>query len=118
MKKDDKIFVAGHRGRVGSAVLRCLRSKGYEKIMTQLRGTLNLTVQESVQNYIWSNKPDVVIDAAAMVGGIHANNTYRADFIYNNLQIQNNLINAAYENEVRKFLFLGSVCIYTKFTDQ
>ena len=86
--------------------------------MTQLRGTLNLTVQESVQNYIWSNKPDVVIDAAAMVGGIHANNTYRADFIYNNLQIQNNLINAAYENEVRKFLFLGSVCIYPKFTDQ
>ena len=118
MKKDDKIFVAGHRGMVGSAVLRCLRSKGYEKIMTQLRGTLNLTVQESVQNYIWSNKPDVVIDAAAMVGGIHANNTYRADFIYNNLQIQNNLINAAYENEVRKFLFLGSVCIYPKFTDQ
>ena len=118
MEKDDKIFIAGHKGMVGSAILRRLKSKGYDNILTQDKGSLNLVIQSSVQSYIWSNQPDVIIDAAAMVGGIYANDTYRADFIYNNLQIQNNLINSAHENGVKKLLFLGSVCIYPKFTDQ
>tara|TARA_R100000808_G_scaffold24932_1_gene59560 strand:+ start:38259 stop:39224 length:966 start_codon:yes stop_codon:yes gene_type:complete len=118
MNKEDKIFVAGHRGMVGSAILRRLKSKGYNNVMTQTRGELNLLDQEGVYRYLWSCQPDIVIDAAAKVGGIHANNVYRADFIYENLQIQNNLINSSYELGVKKLLFLGSVCIYPKFTDQ
>ena len=118
MNKEDKIFVAGHRGMVGSAILRRLKSKGYNNVMTQTRGELNLLDQEGVYRYLWSFQPDIVIDAAAKVGGIHANNVYRADFIYENLQIQNNLINSSYELGVKKLLFLGSVCIYPKFTDQ
>lgn len=118
MNKEDKIFVAGHRGMVGSAILRRLKSKGYNNVITQTRGELNLLDQEGVYRYLWSCQPDIVIDAAAKVGGIHANNVYRADFIYENLQIQNNLINSSYELGVKKLLFLGSVCIYPKFTDQ
>ena len=118
MNKEDKIFVAGHRGMVGSAILRRLKSKGYNNVMTQTRGELILLDQEGVYRYLWSCQPDIVIDAAAKVGGIHANNVYRADFIYENLQIQNNLINSSYELGVKKLLFLGSVCIYPKFTDQ
>jgi len=118
MEKDCKIFVAGHNGMVGSAITRSLRSKGYNNIIFQGRDRLNLLSQDGVHNYIWSQKPEVVIDAAAKVGGIHANNIYRADFIFENLQIQNNLINSSHLLGIKKLLFLGSVCIYPKFSDQ
>jgi GDP-L-fucose synthase len=118
MNKIDKIFIAGHKGMVGSAILRKLKSLGYENIMTSPKAYLDLTRQEPVEKYFWTNKPDIVIDCAAKVGGIYANNKYRADFIYNNLQIQNNLINASHNHKVKKLLFLGSSCIYPKFADQ
>jgi GDP-L-fucose synthase len=118
MEKDDKIFVAGHNGMVGSAILRALEEKGYGNILTAERSVLNLCAQSDVHNYLWSQTPDVVIDAAAKVGGIHANDTYRADFIYENLQIQNNLIHSSHLLGISKLLFLGSVCIYPKFSDQ
>ena len=118
MKKSDCIFIAGHGGMVGSAIERNLRSKGYKRIVTAPSVHLDLTRQDRVEHFFQTNRPDVVIDCAAKVGGIHANNAYRADFIYNNLQIQNNLIHAAYEYESKKLLFLGSSCIYPKFADQ
>ena len=118
MNKSDKIFIAGHEGMVGSSILRKLTSSGYENIATVSRGDLDLLSQKRVNRFFLKVKPDVVIDCAAKVGGIHANNTYRADFMYSNLQIQNNLIHASYEWGVKKFLFLGSSCIYPKFADQ
>ena len=118
MNKLDKIYVAGHKGMVGSAIVRRLKSLGYENILTVTKKFLDLTRQEHVEKFFWQNKPDVVIDCAAKVGGIHANNTYRADFIYNNLQIQNNLIHTSHTYGVKKLLFLGSSCIYPKFADQ
>jgi GDP-L-fucose synthase len=118
MNKLDKIYVAGHKGMVGSAILRKLKNLGYKNIITSPKAYLDLTRQEPVEKYFWTNKPDVVIDCAAKVGGIYANNKYRADFIYNNLQIQNNLINASHNYKVKKLLFLGSSCIYPKFADQ
>ena len=118
LSKKDKIFVAGHNGMVGSAIVRALKSAGYEHILTRERSELDLTVQEQVREYIFCQKPDIVINCAAKVGGIHSNNTYRADFIYSNLQIQNNLIHFSHLYNVKKLLFLGSSCIYPKFTDQ
>lgn len=118
LNKKDKIFVAGHNGMVGSAIMRSLKSAGYEHILTEERSELDLTAQDHVREYIFCQKPDIVINCAAKVGGIHSNNTYRADFIYSNLQIQNNLIHFSHLYDVKKLLFLGSSCIYPKFTDQ
>ncbi|MAF37254.1 GDP-fucose synthetase [archaeon] len=116
--RKSKIFIAGHNGMVGSAIKQCLEKDEYSNIITAERSELDLTEQTSVRDYIFYNKPEVVIDCAAKVGGIHANNTYRADFIYSNLQIQNNLIHYSHLYGVKKFLFLGSSCIYPKFADQ
>lgn len=118
LEKNDKIFIAGHNGMVGSAILRSLKKKGYRNLCFLGRKDLNLVNQEQTFQWFRNNNFDTVIDCAAKVGGIHANNTYRADFIYNNLQIQNNIIHASYKTGVKKLLFLGSVCIYPKFTDQ
>ncbi len=118
MNKSCKIYVAGHGGMVGSAIVRNLKKRGYTNIITRPRVVLDLLDQRSVKSFIKYEQPEVVIDCAAKVGGIHSNNIYRADFIYNNLQIQNNLINFSAIYGVKKLLFLGSVCIYPKFTDQ
>ena len=118
MNKTSKVFIAGHEGMVGSAIMRSLVHNGYENIITASHGQLDLINQSRVVKFFRAKRPDVVVDCAAKVGGIHANNTYRADFIYNNLQIQNNLIHTSYEFEVKKLLFLGSSCIYPKFADQ
>jgi len=118
MDKSSKIFVAGHLGMVGSSIVRALESKGYEDILKVSKSLLDLTRQDDVERFMKQNKPDVVINCAAKVGGIHANNTYRAEFIYSNLQIQNNLIESSRIYEVDKFIFLGSSCIYPKFADQ
>lgn len=114
MNLDSKIFVAGHRGLAGSAITRFLQQKGYKNIILKTREELDLRKQNDVMNFFASEKPEFVFDAAAKVGGILANNTYPADFIYDNIMIQTNLINSAYKNDVKKFLFLGSVCIYPK----
>lgn len=116
--KDSKVFIAGHNGMVGSAIKRRLEKAGYNNILTAERSGLDLIDQHEVRDFIFYNKPDVVIDCAAKVGGIHSNNSYRADFIYENLQIQNNLIHYSHLYGVKKFLFLGSSCIYPKFSDQ
>lgn len=118
MKTIDKIFVAGHHGMVGSAIVRALTSRGFNNIITVDRADLDLTRQNRVEDFFRRSRPDIVINCAAKVGGIHANNEYRADFIYSNLQVQNNIIHTSYEFNVRKLLFLGSSCIYPKFTDQ
>ena len=112
-----KIFLAGHNGLVGSAIKRRLESEDVEVIYAN-KHSLNLLDQRAVGYFFEANKPDAVIDAAAKVGGIHANNVYPASFIYQNLQIQNNIINSAYENNVKKLIFLGSICIYPKFAEQ
>lgn len=113
-----KIFVAGHSGMVGSAICRKLSEKAEIKVITQTRSELDLCNQSAVYQFMKSSKPDEVIIAAAKVGGIHANNNYPAEFIYENLQIQNNLIHAAHLNNVQKLLFLGSSCIYPKLAEQ
>ena len=113
-----KIFVAGHRGMVGSAICRQLQKKSDVEIITRTRDELNLCNQRAVHEFMKSEKPDEVILAAAKVGGIHANNTYPAEFIYQNLQIQNNVIHAAHLNDVQKLLFLGSSCIYPRAAEQ
>ena len=118
MNKNSKIFIAGHNGMVGSAIMRNLSSNGYKAIYFADRKHLDLLNQQSVDRWFKENEIDVVVDAAAKVGGIHSNNTYRADFIYENLQIQNNLINSSHKHGVKKLLFLGSSCIYPKFADQ
>ena len=118
IKLNSKIYVAGHRGLVGSAIIRNLESKGYKNIVTRTRQELDLMHTEAVNQFYKQEKPEVVIDAAAKVGGIHANNTYPAEFIYDNLTIQNNLINGAYQADVKKFVFLGSSCIYPKMAPQ
>ena len=106
-----KIFVAGHRGMVGSAICRKLTKQSDVEIITRRRSELDLCDQRAVHEFLQLEKPDEVILAAAKVGGIHANNTYPAEFIYQNLQIQNNVIHAAHETDVQKLLFLGSSCI-------
>lgn len=117
MKKDSKIFVAGHRGLVGSAIVRNLKENGYANIVTKTRQELDLLNQSDVFDFFANEKPEYVFDAAARVGGIYANDTFSGDFIYENIQIQTNLINSSYRSGVEKFLFLGSVCIYPKFAE-
>jgi GDP-L-fucose synthase len=113
-----KVFVAGHKGLVGSALVRELKAKGYTDIITRDRKELDLLDAHAVAQFFEIEKPDWVFLAAAKVGGIHANNTYPAAFLYDNLMIQNNVIHAAYQNKVEKLLFLGSSCIYPKFATQ
>ena len=112
MNKDSKIFVAGHRGLVGSAILKNLQQKGYTNFVLRTHAELDLTDQYAVNEFFATEKPEYVFLAAAHVGGIMANSRYRADFIYINLMIQNNVIHASYINNVKKLLFLGSTCIY------
>ncbi len=114
MNKDAKIYIAGHRGLVGSAILNNLKSKGYTNFVTKTHKELDLLDQNVVASFFELEKPEFVFLAAAKVGGIVANNTYRADFIYENLMIQNNVIHQAYAHKVKKLLFLGSTCIYPK----
>jgi len=118
MEKSSKIYVAGHRGMVGSAIYRKLHKEGFENIVTRTSKELDLRNQEEVDAFFENEKPDYVFLAAAKVGGIMANNTYRADFLYENLQIQNNVIHSAYKYAVKKLMFLGSSCIYPKFAPQ
>lgn len=118
MLKSDKIYVAGHRGMVGSAIVRKLRSEGFEHIVTRTMSELDLRNQQEVENFFAIEKPDYIFLAAAKVGGIVANNTYRAEFLYDNLMIQNNVIHNAYLNGAKKLLFLGSSCIYPKMAQQ
>lgn len=118
MDKLAKIFVAGHKGLVGSAILKRLLEKGYVNIITKTKEELDLTNQQATAGFFKSEKPEFVFLAAAKVGGIIANNTYRAEFIYDNLMIQNNVIHQSYVNDVKKLLFLGSTCIYPKNTEQ
>lgn len=117
MNKESKIFVAGHRGLVGSAIVRTLRERGYENIVTKNRTEVNLLNQKEVEEFFVSENIDYVFDAAARVGGIYANDNYSGEFIYENIQIQTNLIHYAWKCNVKKFLFLGSVCIYPKFAE-
>jgi GDP-L-fucose synthase len=114
MNKSDKIYIAGHNGLVGSALVRLLTKLGYTNIITRTRSELDLTNQLAVTNFFDSVKPDYVFLAAAKVGGINYNKTYPADFIYDNLQIQNNIIHNSYVHKIKKLLFLGSSCIYPK----
>lgn len=118
MEKTDKIYVAGHRGLVGSAIVRNLESKGYTNIIGRTHQELDLKDQAKVREFFETEKPDVVVLAAAKVGGIHANETYPADFAYENLQVQCNVINCCHEYKVKKLLFLGSTCIYPKLAPQ
>ncbi len=114
MKKDAKIFVAGHRGLAGSAITRALRNAGYNNLLLASRDQLDLLNQAAVQHFFESEQPEYIFLAAAKVGGIQANNTYRAEFIYNNLQIQSNIIHSAWKTRVKRLMFLGSSCIYPR----
>ena len=118
MEKSAKIYIAGHRGMVGSAIERKLNSEGYHSIIYRTSSELDLRNQDLVNKFLDAEKPDYVILAAAKVGGIHANNTYRAEFIYDNLMMEANIIHASYLNKVKKLLFLGSSCIYPKMAPQ
>ena len=117
MNKNDTIFVAGHKGLVGSAIVRALKERGYNNIITRNRQQCDLTNPIHVKQLFSENQIDYVFDAAARVGGIHANDTYSAEFIYENTMIQTNLIHYAYKYFVKKFCFLGSVCIYPKYAE-
>lgn len=118
MHRTAKIYIAGHRGLVGSAIMQCLQARGYNNILTRTHAELDLTDQSTVRIFFSTEKPDFVFLAAAKVGGIHANSVYPGDFIYQNLTIETNIINAAYQNKVKKLLFLGSSCIYPKHAPQ
>jgi GDP-L-fucose synthase len=118
MNFNDKIYIAGHRGLVGSAIVRQLESRGFNNLIMRKHNEVDLTNQAQVQNFFKQEKPDYVILAAAKVGGIHANNTYPADFIYQNMMIEANVINSAYESKVKRLLFLGSTCIYPRVVEQ
>ena len=118
MNKNSKIYIAGHTGLVGSAILRGLQSQGYSNFVSRTHQELDLEIQRDVEDFFQREKPEYVFLAAALVGGIYANNTYPADFIYNNLIIEANVIHAAYKYGVNKLLFLGSSCIYPKFAPQ
>ena len=118
MEKNSRVYIAGHRGLVGSAIVRNLEAKGFTNIITRTHKELDLTNQADVRRFFEEEKPEYVFLAAAKVGGIHANNTYPADFIYDNLMIQNNVIKAAHDFGVTKLLFLGSTCIYPKMAPQ
>lgn len=118
MKKDAKIYLAGHRGMVGSAIYRLLQQEGYNNIIVRTSAELDLRNQAAVNDFFVTEKPNFVFLAAAKVGGILANNEYRADFLYDNITLQSNVIHAAYKNDVAKLLFLGSSCIYPKLAEQ
>lgn len=118
MEKSSKIYIAGHRGMVGSAIIRRLQKDGFTNIVTRTSKELNLIDQQAVADFFATEKPDFVFLAAAKVGGIVANNTYRAEFIYDNIMIQSNIIHSSYLNNVKKLLFLGSSCIYPKMAPQ
>ncbi len=118
MEKTDKIYIAGHRGMVGSAIWRILEKKGHHNLIGRKSAELDLRDQQAVASFMAEEKPDYVVLAAAKVGGIHANNTYRAEFLHDNLCIQNNVIHQSYLNGVKKLLFLGSSCIYPKLAPQ
>ena len=118
MKKTSKVYIAGHRGMVGSAILRKLEREGYQELVVRTSSELDLREQAAVDTFFATEKPEYVFLAAAKVGGIMANNTYRADFLYENLMIQSNVIHAAFTQEVTKLLFLGSSCIYPKLAPQ
>jgi GDP-L-fucose synthase len=118
MEKTSKIYIAGHRGMVGSSILRALKAKGYSNFLLKSSAELDLRNQQAVADFFAAEKPDYVFLAAAKVGGIVANNTFRADFIYENMMIQSNVIHQAYLNGVKKLLFLGSSCIYPKLAPQ
>lgn len=118
MNKQNKIYIAGHRGMVGSAIHRLLQKEGYSNIVVKSSSELDLRNQQAVNNFFEKEQPEYVFLAAARVGGIHANNTYRAEFLYDNLMIESNIIHAAYTAKVSKLLFLGSSCIYPKMAPQ
>tara|TARA_Y100000816_G_scaffold292127_1_gene285958 strand:- start:103 stop:1038 length:936 start_codon:yes stop_codon:yes gene_type:complete len=118
INKNSKIFVAGHNGLVGSAIVRKLKDKGYKNVLTVNRLKLDLTNQSKVYNFLKRNKPKYIFIAAAKVGGIYSNNKYRADFIYSNLSIQNNIIHSAYKCNIKDLIFLGSSCVYPKLCKQ
>lgn len=118
MEKGAKIYIAGHRGMVGSAIMRKLQSEGFENIITRVSSELDLRNQVAVNDFFTKEKPDYIFLAAAKVGGIHANNSFRAEFIYDNLMIEANIIHAAYQHGAKKLMFLGSSCIYPKFAPQ
>ena len=118
MQKESKIYVAGHRGMVGSAIVRRLQADGYHNIVTRTSAEIDLRNQEAVQSFFAAEQPEYVFMSAAKVGGIVANNTYRADFIYDNLMIEANVIKASHDFNVKKMLFLGSSCIYPKLAPQ
>ena len=118
MLKESKIYIAGHTGMVGSAILRNLKSLGYSNLITRASKELDLRIQQDTEDFIATEKPDYIFLAAAKVGGIIANDTYRADFIYENMAIEMNVIHAAYKNNVKKLMFLGSSCIYPKLAPQ
>ena len=118
MTPSDKIYIAGHRGMVGSALLRRLESEGYKNIILRTSSELDLRNQRAVEKFFENEKPEYIFLAAAKVGGIHANNTYRGDFIYDNLTIQNNIIHQSYRTGIKKLLFLGSSCIYPRLAPQ
>jgi len=118
MNLNDKIYIAGHGGLVGSAIVRQLKERGFTNLLMRTHKELDLTNQAQVQDFFKKEQPDYVILAAAKVGGIHANNTYPADFIYQNMMIEVNVINSAYESKVKRLLFLGSTCIYPKAVGQ
>jgi len=118
MDLNDKIYIAGHRGLVGSAIVRQLEERGFTNLLMRTHKELDLANQAQVQSFFQQENPDYVILAAAKVGGIHANNTYPADFIYQNMMIEANVINSAFESKVKRLLFLGSTCIYPKAVEQ
>jgi len=118
LNKSDKIYIAGHRGMVGSAIARKLVAEGFNNLLVQTSSELDLRDQQAVRNFFAKERPDYVFMAAAKVGGIMANNTYRADFLYDNLAIQTNVIHSSYLTHVKKLLFLGSSCIYPKLAPQ
>ena len=118
MNKTDKIYIAGHNGMVGSAIIRELKSEGYENLITKRSNELDLRNQNAVNQFFEKEKPDFVFLAAAKVGGILANNTFRAEFLYDNLMIEANIIHASYQHKAKKLLFLGSSCIYPKMAEQ
>lgn len=118
MQNHSKIYIAGHKGLVGSAIMRKLQSRGYTNLICRTSAELDLRNQQAVESFFAAEKPEYVFLAAAKVGGIQANNIYPADFIYDNLAMQNNIIHSSYKNNVKKLLFLGSSCIYPKFAPQ
>lgn len=118
MEKEAKIYIAGHRGMVGSAILRRLKKEGYQNFVLRPSSELDLRDQAAVKAFFKAEEPEYVFMAAAKVGGIQANNTYRAEFLYDNLSIQTNIIHQAYQHDVKKLLFLGSSCIYPKYAEQ